>query len=70
MLECIMLERLDHLKRGQSYCGPQSPEIDVEAVSFHARYMDLRPWLRELRKVLKGYADLPLSDEDLERNAL
>ena len=71
MLEKVMLERLDRLRRDEGDGDEDCLEFDDDDdVSIGSKKVDRRRRLREMRRVLMDYADLPQSDENLERNAL
>jgi AAA+ superfamily predicted ATPase len=64
-----MLERLNRLKGDQEDDDPEFSECDEDDVPVRAKDLDRRG-RRELRRVLRDYAALPLDDKSLELNAL
>ena len=68
MLETIMLQRLNRLKGVADNGDTDVSTMDLDETPRHNEHRRRR--LRELRRVLKNYADPPTSDEYLERNAL
>lgn len=70
-LNDIMLERLDRLRGGEEEAQDfPNFDDDDEDSGLLSRSIERRRRLRELRHVLKSYAELPPSGENLERNAL